>query len=627
MKKCLHKWWTLLVFMPGIFLSQTYQWQFAKQAGGQTGSVGSGFNYLTDESIRDIAVDSNNNTYYLATIWAQGQNLDGTAVPSRHQRDLILFSTDCQGNIRWSTTIGGKGSDENAWNIELDNNGGLYILATIYSNSQNGDPQLVPVYLDNTTTLPPYTYTDLVTPDPGFKSSFLLKYNTSNGNLTWSKPLQGDVSLTTRVCDSQMMYMDSAKNIHAILGFRAGSHLSTSSPLITVPSSYTSSSQYFLVKFNYDGGNMTPASAVLLPITGDLSAGVVNGHVNMLFDETLNRYYLAGKRRSGTAGSLVDFYFNNVPITKEAYLVAFNINGNTVSEAWRKELEAGNLNPDEEIHSIIKDVNSSDIYISGRYFSVNAAATFGGYTFPATTFNGHIPFVMKLNSAGTVQWSKIADGAPGTVGNTTYGFMKGQIVQNVNEIGFAHGSWGSSWGNYSLTRPSGDRADPILVRLNKDSGAVIGLSDVLSNYNTIDEFTAIAVDNDGNYVLGGFFQQQLFTDANDNVPTMAINVTAGKSQNFFTKYAKSACSGLSVEETAVEAGIQFYPNPVQDFLTVKSKTKLESYEMYSSTGQNIKRGTLQNTNAQINMSGLTAGVYYVKVKTERAVVTEKVIKR
>ena len=204
--------------------------------------------------------------------------------------------------------------------------------------------------------------------------------------------------------------------------------------------------------------------------------------------------------------------------------------------------------------------------------------------------------------------------------------MKGRIAQNGNEIGFAHGSWGSAWGSYNMTRPSGDRADPILVRLNKDSGAVLGLADILSSYNTIDEFTAIAVDNDGNYVLGGFFQQQLFTDTNDNVPTMAINVTAGKSQNFFTKYAKSVCSNLSVEETSVEAGLQFYPNPVQDFVNIKSKYTLESYEVYSAVGQNVLRGNLSN-NAQINMSGLTAGVYYVKVKTEKAVVTEKIIKK
>ncbi|KQT22029.1 hypothetical protein ASG31_01410 [Chryseobacterium sp. Leaf404] len=614
----------IFTFSTQLFLSQTYQWQWGKQAGGQTGSGNSGFTYSVDESIRDIAVDNDNNTYYLAKIWNQGQNVDGTSVPNYGNSDLIIYSTDCQGILRWSTVIGGTGNLDSAWNIEVDNSGGIYLLASLWNEGYSYQPTSIPTHLDNSQSLPAIAAMDATTQDAGFKTSYLLKYNSSTGSLVWNKPLQGNVNFLLRQSDSQMMCMDSSKNIHAILGFKAGTHLDG---LITVPSSFSSTYQYYLVKFNYDNttGNMTPATPVLLPITGSLYPGLEHGKVNMVYDETLSRYYLAGTR--GSAGNLIDFSFNNISFTKEAYLLAFNVNGTVITEGWRKEIEAGNTNSDEEIHSIIKDANSSDIYVSGRYFSVNSTATVGNYTFPATSYNGHVPFVVKLNSAGNVQWSKIADGAPGTVGNTTYAFTKGRLAQNGNEIGFAHGSWGSAWGSYNMTRPSGDRADPILVRLNKDSGAVLGMGDVLSNQGTVDEFTAIAVDNDGNYVLGGFFHQQLFTDANDNVPTMAINVTAGKSQNFFTKYAKSACSNLSVEETAVEAGLQFYPNPVQDFLTIKSKNNSESYEVYSSVGQSVLRGNLGNTNAQINMGALTAGVYYVKVKTEKAVVTEKVVKK
>ncbi|UOE39419.1 T9SS type A sorting domain-containing protein [Chryseobacterium oryzae] len=624
MQRILQKWCAVLVMLPGLFISQTYQWQWAKQAGGQTGSGNSGFTYTVDESIRDVVVDSDNNTYYLAKIWNQGQNVDGTSVPNYGNSDLIIYSTDCQGILRWSTVIGGTGNLDSAWNIEVDNNGGVYLLASLWNEGYSYQPTSIPTHLDNSQSLPAIVAMDATTQDAGFKTSYLLKYNSSTGSLIWNKPLQGNINFLLRQSDSQMMCMDSSKNIHAILGFKAGTHLDG---LITVPSSFTNTYQYYLVKFNYNNttGNMTPATPVLLPITGSLYPGLEHGKVNMVYDEGLSRYYLAGTR--GSTGNLIDFSFNNISFTKEAYLLAFNVNGTIVTEAWRKEIEAGNANSDEEIHSIIKDTNSSDIYISGRYFSVNSTATFGNYTFPTTSYNGHIPFVVKLNSAGNVLWSKIADGAPGTVGNATYGFMKGRIVQNGNEIGFAHGSWGSAWGSYNMTRPSGDRADPILVRLNKDSGAVLGMGDVLSNQGTIDEFTAITVDNDGNYVLGGFFHQQLFTDANDNVPTMAINVTAGKSQNFFTKYAKTPCSNLSVEETSAEAGLQFYPNPVQDFLTIKSKNNLESYEVYSSVGQSVLRGRLGSKNAQINMSGLTAGVYYVKVKTEKAVVTEKVVKR
>lgn len=135
-------------------------------------------------------------------------------------------------------------------------------------------------------------------------------------------------------------------------------------------------------------------------------SGTYNGHVNMLFDESINRYYLAGKR--GDYATLVDFSFNGVPILKQAFLISFTLSSNTITEVWRKEINTNQTTMDDEIHSIIKDANSSDIFISGRYYSDTVTpVTFGNYTFPIVSYNIQRPFVMKINSSGVVQWSKI----------------------------------------------------------------------------------------------------------------------------------------------------------------------------------------------------------------------------
>ncbi|MBP1168009.1 hypothetical protein JOE44_004893 [Chryseobacterium sp. PvR013] len=616
-----NKLWGLLLILPGLSFSQNYQWQWGKQAGGLTGSADPGFHYVFDESIRDIVVDDNNNTYYLATMREQGQNLNGTSVTNYGLSDLFLFSADCAGNIRWSRPIGGSGDGENAWHIKVDNNGGLYVMTTIYNNSYIGDPNAVPVHFDDTHTQPLYTYYDQTT-EPAHKAAFLLKYNTSDGTLAWSKPLQGDVNYFSRMCDVQMMYMDSAKNIHAVMGFRAGTHLNG---LITVPSTFTSTYQYYAVKFNYDGGNMTPVAPLLLPITGN-AINIVGreGKVNVVYDEGLNRYYIAGKRMDPGFSNLVDLSYNNVPFTKAAYVFAFD--GTTGAEVWRKELNNGTTSTDDEIHSIIKDPVTSDIYISGRYFNgITVPATFGSYTFPLRNYVEAVPFVMKMNAAGTVQWARTPDGMSGL--QFGYRFTKGTIAINGNEIAFAKGSWSDIWGSYAMVRPDGDRSDPLLVRLNKDTGDVLGTGEIRSNYYVIDEFTAVAADKDGNYVVGGFFHDQLFTEANDNVNTMAVNVAGGKSQSFFTKFAKSACSQMSVEETAAQAGIQLYPNPVQEVLNIRSREPLVSYEIFGATGQLVKQGTLNMMQEQIVVSSLQTGVYYVKLKTKSSTVTEKILKK
>jgi hypothetical protein len=169
---------------------------------------------------------------------------------------IFFFFYRLSGKYKMVKNNRGTGPGENAWHIEVDNNGGLYVMATLYNAADTTQPNEIPIKLDDTHSLPAYTYVD-VNCQIRFKAAYLLKYHTSNGTLAWSKPLQGDVNFLSRYCDVQTMYMDASKNIHAIMGFRAGTHLDG---MITVPSTYTTSYQYYLVKFNYNNGNMTLAT-------------------------------------------------------------------------------------------------------------------------------------------------------------------------------------------------------------------------------------------------------------------------------------------------------------------------------------------------------------------------------
>lgn len=639
MKKILY---LLLLTFSFLVNAQTYTWQWAQYGGGDNGSYGSGFTYTRDESIRDIAVDNNNNYYYLATNNPGNPTLNGTPVTNYHSQDLFLFSTDCQGNIRWTKTIGGRFRWEYAWNIELDNNGGLYILGSFRTDDVT-DPSPIYTHFDTNVTLPLATvpYSDQTSTDPALKTSYLLKYNTSDGSLAWYQPLQGDVSWPTSYADSVITTMDSSKNIHAIIGFRAGTHLNG---LITVPASYTSTYQYYLVKFNYTPGtgntvNMTPqANPLLLPITGEITQGMAEGKVNLVYDETLNRYYLAGKRMYGESGTYADFSYAGVPVTRNAYLLAFNgVNGN---EEWRRQFDDTNPTPGERIDAIVKDSNGN-IYICGFYnlYRVNNVPqpiTFNklpNQTNPyyplAYTANGQNAFVIKLNPGGDVLWYTIPSGYSSSATSAGYYFYKSSIALNGNEIAFAKASIGDTWGTFPMVRPQNDTADPLLVRLNKDTGAVLGTNEVLSPFGSMDGFTAVAADVDGNYVVGGFKHSSLFVDPNDGVPDLNGNTTSGKSQFFFAKLATSnTCTKLATAETPVkETDLLFYPNPVDDVLQIKTKEKLDSYQVITADGRLVRNGKFERTAYTVDMQGLPKGVYYVKVKGENFSTVGKVIKK
>src|SRR5690606_36136500 len=266
---------------------------------------------------------------------------------------------------------------EYAWKIELDNNGGLYILGIFSSRTGPSFPGFLPVYFDENNSIPITTipYSDQTSYDPGLKTAYLLKYKTNNGALEWHKELQGDVTWSLANADTAIFTMDSSKNIHAILGFKAGSHLNGT---ITVPASYTDSYQYYLVKFAYDNGNMTPElNPLLLPITGFITQGLGEGKVNMVFDEGLDRYYIAGKRMSGGSATYVDFSYSGVPFTEDGYLLAFQGKNSPQpgTELWRKEFtmsnNPANMPDDNSVFDIVKDPNTSDIYITGYYYIYN----------------------------------------------------------------------------------------------------------------------------------------------------------------------------------------------------------------------------------------------------------------
>ncbi|QFG53467.1 T9SS type A sorting domain-containing protein [Chryseobacterium sp.] len=628
MKKQLYLLLTLLSTIS--VTAQTYSWQWAKYGGGNTGSTSSGFNYTQDESIRDIAVDNQNNYYYLATMNPTSPTLHGTAVNNYDRQDLFLFSTDCQGNVRWTRNIGGTTAVQQSWNIEVDNNGGLYIMGTFQNRAYASNPTYVPLHFDSANHIPviQISQTDTTTPDPGLKTAYLLKYSTANGNLEWQKPLQGNVTSALRSSDCGIFYMDSSKNIHAIVGFAAGTHLNGT---ITVPASFTSSYQYYLIKFNYNNGNMTPdPNPLLLPITGFIVQGYSEGKVSLLYDGTagVNQYYLAGKRMQYGNFTYSDFSYGGTPFTEDGYLLAFN--GTTGAEVWRKEFVStanpNNIPDDNCVFDIIKDADSN-IYIAGFYnvFASNIAVSFGNYTFPYITEN-YNPYVMKLNPAGQVQWATIPTGLSANSGGG-YRFEKGRLALNNNEIAFVKGSRGDTWGSFPMVRPVNHNADPLLVRLNKDTGTVLGTHDILSSAGSKDEFTAVAVDNDGNYILGGFMHGILFEDPNDGIPSMNGLTGSGKSQFFLSKLAKSACSVMSITETELDSHISFYPNPTQDEVQVSTKITPKSWEIYGMTGQIVSKGAFTRGSNRINMSHLATGTYMVKVETEKGTLTGKVIKK
>lgn len=81
---------------------------------------------------------------------------------------------------------------------------------------------------------------------------------------------------------------------------------------------------------------------------------------------------------------------------------------------------------------------------------------------------------------------------------------------------------------------------------------------------------------------------------------------------------------LSSDEATVKKNIQIYPNPVTDFVQIKTDDKIKSVELYDQLGRQIRKFNNEKT---INIRQFPKGVYIMKVETEKATLTEKIIKK
>src|SRR5690606_14316908 len=192
---------------------------------------------------------------------------------------------------------------------------------------------------------------------------------------------------------------------------------------------------YYLVKFDATTGNVT-GTPLQLPMEGF----IYERNLTFRYDETLNRYYLSGWGDNNcTMDSFNGVSFRQPDYGKYNFFLSFN--ANDLDDWWYKQILTGADNG-IQITDIAIDSNS-DIYIQGVYWQYSDIVTFGNYNFPFTSYTSHRVFILKMNSEGVVQWSKIPDSQP--VISIPY-----TVALNDNEVALAYAGRVAVWGNYSI---------------------------------------------------------------------------------------------------------------------------------------------------------------------------------
>ena len=190
--------------------------------------------------------------------------------------------------------------------------------------------------------------------------------------------------------------------------------------------------------------------------------------------------------------------------------------------------------------------------------------------------------------------SNSASDTPGTVIYTLTNVVPSSITPLPNPFaGYPTFAVKLNLGNYSLP-----------VNANADTRYWISLQ-------------ANSASNTSIYWIGhqyneGWKTKSNYISADGGVTWTQVISAAAPGQHYESNMTVDAeCSSAAVNERD-RNNVTFYPNPVKDFLTLVSETKIETVHLYNVSGQKMNISS-KPENSTLNMSTLPSGVYIVSI--------------
>ena len=96
--------------------------------------------------------------------------------------------------------------------------------------------------------------------------------------------------------------------------------------------------------------------------------------------------------------------------------------------------------------------------------------------------------------------------------------------------------------------------------------------------------------------------------------------------DFFIDDFSITSTSLGLEDVNTSSNFTYFPNPVNNVLTIKAQASIDSITVYNMLGQTVVRSTPNANNSAVDMSELQSGAYFVQVSINNSIETVRVIK-
>ena len=559
---------TLLIWSSSI-TAQQKEWQWIKQGGASMEGN-------ETEEVYDIETDNDRNVYAVSAIGVYNLQIDGNpktfyGSPAGSLTDYALASFACDGSYRWSKIIGGK-NVESPPLIETDDNGFLYMAGKFNSYDEN-EPFQYPARIENDTILD-QTSTSC-------SLMFLTKYD-KNGTMLWFKQPMAPTtsSIAGSHSDSGGLVATANGDLHWLVRIPQGTY--ANGAYINNQTGDT----WHILKYD-SGGNFIGGVYIDLLLSG---AGL--SFLKMYRNPYNGHYYFTG-RRSANGGQPSTATINGQQVTGSFYLASFDAQGNF---QWLRQNTTSFQGIGSNIYGLDFD-NQNNIYMGGGFLG------YGYDTFLGQTITEQIApsFVMKTNPDATqVDWFSYND----------YGsaWSRGDIQLKGNTLYLTdQGATQVNWGNQTVNiNNSGEGTEVLLATFDKATGDCTGLDFLPGNNGHPDRGSALAIDANGDVLIGGQFEHTLY-DSNGG---QVMNPNPSGTNFFIAKYAAETCAELN-SNTWKTQSIKLWPNPAYRSIHI-SVLSPSNYRIYSITGQLVKQGKLNTGENSINIEKLPSGLYLIE---------------
>ncbi len=191
----------------------------------------------------------------------------------------------------------------------------------------------------------------------------------------------------------------------------------------------------------------------------------------------------------------------------------------------------------------------------------------------------------------------------------------GDLVINSTVFASDSGGNGSNDVFYSYT----GSGEPETITLN-------ACGDETTFLTTVRVFTDCTLTNQIAFNDSSCDNQTEFSFESDGVTTYTIMVEGYSSADAGKFQLQLTCAPVLGVDSFQKNLTTLTPNPVRNILNMSSQIEVDSVQVYNVSGVEVLSLDIQNTAAEIDFSGLSTGVYFVKTIANDTVETFKIIK-